>query len=319
MYLSALLIIGCCAFILLIATRVSHLSGSYVEVSAVMPSTRRLARWATAVLVFAMVGRLLAQGFMIGEGESMVIEPLLETTLWGWGWLVGAAATAVIAGGMVFTRGTRAAWRVTAAGTMALALSFSLTGHATSTPRPILHVTLDTIHVMAAGGWLGTLAVVATIGLYTVLMLPLERRAQAAAELIGAFSSFALLCAATLAVTGVVQAWAHLHTISALWQTHYGQALFRKLVVIALTALVGAFNWLVVKPRLANPKTISLLRRSAAVELTIGFAVVILTAILVGTSPPDEDEAMPGMQSSVAPARSVERVAGGTQALTISY
>ena len=301
MYLSALLIIGCCAFILLIATRVSHLSGSYLEVSAVVPSTRRLARWASVVLAFAMVGRLLAQGFMIGEGETMPIAPLLQTTYWGWGWLLGAAATAVIAGGLIFTRGTRAAWRVVAAGTIALALSFSLTGHAISTPMPMLHVMLDTIHVMAAGGWLGTLLVVATIGLYTALMLPVEVRGQAATELVGAFSSFALLCAATLAVTGVVQAWAHLHTISALWETHYGQALFRKLVVIAMTALVGAFNWLVVKPRLANPKTISLLRKSAAVELTIGLAVVILTAILVGTSPPDADDSMPAMQSSVVP------------------
>jgi putative copper export protein len=297
MYLSALLVIGSCAFILLIATRVSHLSGSYLEVSSVVPSTRRLARWATVVLAFAMVGRLLAQGFMIGEGDEMVIGPLLQTTLWGWGWLLGAAATLMIAGGLVFTRGTRAAWRVTAVGTIALALSFALTGHAASTSQPMLHVMLDTIHVMAAGGWLGTLLVVATIGLRTALMLPVERRAQAAAELIGAFSTFALLCAGTLVVTGVVQAWAHLHTISALWQTHYGQALFRKLVVIALTALVGAFNWLVVKPRLTNPKTISLLRGSATVELTIGVAVVILTAILVGTSPPDSDESMPSMPS----------------------
>ncbi|MDQ2765876.1 MAG: CopD family protein [Gemmatimonadota bacterium] len=304
MYLAALLIIGCCAFILLIATRVSHLSGSYLEVSAVVPSTRRLARCATVVLAFAMVGRLLAQGFMIGEGETMIIWPLLETTLWGWGWLVGGAATLVIAGGLLFTRGTRAAWRVTAVGTMALALSFSLTGHAISTPRPMLHVTLDAIHVMAAGGWLGTLTVVATIGLYTALMLPIERRAHAATELIGAFSSFALLCATTLAVTGVVQAWAHLPTVSALWQTHYGQALFRKLVVIAMTALVGAFNWLVVKPRLAKPNTISLLRKSAAVELTIGVVVVVLTAILVGTSPPDADDAMPSMQSNAAPTAS---------------
>jgi len=44
-----------------------------------------------------------------------------------------------------------------------------------------------------------------------------------------------------------------------------------------------------------------LLRRSAAVELTIGLAVVILTAILVGTSPPDADDGMPSMQSSATP------------------
>jgi copper transport protein len=305
MYLSAMLVIGSCAFILLIATRVSHLSGSYLELSAVVPSTRLLARWATVILAFAMVARLLAQGFMLGEGESLVIAPLLETTLWGWGWLVGAAGTLVIAGGLIFGRGRRAAWRVTAVGTIAVALSFSLTGHATSVSSPMLHVTLDTIHAMAAGGWLGTLLVVATIGLRTVLMLPVERRGHAASELINAFSTFALLCAATLAITGVVAAWSHLPTISALWQTQYGQALFRKLVVISLMALVGAFNWLFIKPRLTNPDAIALLRKSAAVELTIGVVVVILTAILVGTSPPDsEDEMTPAVRAiptAVAP------------------
>jgi len=302
MYGAAMLVIGSCAFILLIATRVSHLSGSYLEVSAVVPSTRRLARWAMVVLVFAMIGRLLAQGFMLGEGESLVIGPLLATTVWGWGWLVGAAGTALIATGLIFGRGQRAAWRVTAFGTIVLALSFSLTGHATSVPKPMVHVMLDCIHAMAAGGWLGTLLVVSTIGLRTVLMLPVERRGHAASELINAFSSFALLCGATLAITGFFAAWSHLPTISALWKTHYGQALFRKLVVIGIMALVGAFNWLVIRPRLQNPDTISLLRKSAAVELTIGAAVILLTAILVGTSPPDSEDAMPGMGLRATPA-----------------
>jgi putative copper export protein len=294
MYLSAMLVIGSCAFILLIAPRVSHLSGSYLELSAVVPSTRRLARWATVVLACAVLARLLAQGFMLGEGESLVLEPLLETTMWGWGWLVGAAGLLLIASGLLFGRGARGAWLVIALGTLVLALSFSLTGHAISESRPIPFVALDCIHAMAAGGWLGTLLVVATIGLRTVLMLPAERRAHAAAELINTFSTFALCCGAALAVTGLVAAWSHLPTVSALWTTSYGQALFRKLVVLAMMALVGAFNWLYVKPRLANPASIGLLRKSAAFELAFGVVVVILTAILVGTSTPDED-AMPGM------------------------
>ena len=293
MYLAALTIIGSCAFILLIATRVSHLSGSQLEISAVLPATRRLARWATLVLACAMVARLLAQGFMISEGESMIVMPLLRSTIWGWGWLLGAAATVAIAGALAVKEGRRATWRFAAAGTMALSLSFSLTGHATSVSSPAVHVLLDSVHVMAAGGWLGTLFVVSTIGLRTVLLLPMEKRGHAAAELINAFSTFAITCVATLAFTGVIAAWSHLPTLSALWQTPYGSALFRKLVFISLTGLVGIYNWRVVKPRLTDPDTIPTLRKSATVELTIGVAVVILTAILVGTSPPDADDALP--------------------------
>jgi len=297
MYLSAMLVIGSCAFILLIATRVVHLAraGSDVELPPVMPGTRRLARWATVVLALAVIARLFAQTYMVGEGDLSMMRPMLATTFWGWGWLVGAVSTLLIVGALFVGRGQRGVWRVTAAGTIGLALSFSLTGHAASETKPILFVMLDSIHVMAAGGWLGTLLVVTTVGLRSVLTLPAERRGQAASELINAFSTFALLCAFTLVVTGFVAAWSHLHSLPALWQTHYGQALFRQLVVIGLMALVGAFNWRVIKPRLENADTIPLLRKSAAVELTFGLVVVLLTAILVGTSPPDSEDAMPAM------------------------
>jgi putative copper resistance protein D len=291
MYLSALSIIGACAFILLIATRVSHLSGSYLKVSTVVPSTRRFATWATALLVLALVARLVAQGYMVSEGGPLLIAPLLKSTYWGWGWLVGACAAVVIAVALVAGRGSRASWRGTAVGTMMLALSFSLTGHAISQPtNAALFVLLDMVHVMAAGGWLGTLLVVSTIGLRTVAMLPSERRGHAAAELINAFSTFALLCVSTLFVTGTITAWSHLPTVSALWKTEYGSALYRKLIFIGLTGLVGAYNWRVVKPKLTSPGTIAVLRKSAAVEITIGVIVVILTAILVATSPPDADD-----------------------------
>ena len=294
MYLSALTVIGACAFVLLIATRVAHLSGSYLEVSAVVPATRRLARWATVVLAFAMLARLLAQGFMLGEGETVILVPLLTDSIWGWGWLAGAGATLVIAGALIVKSGRRKTWRVAAVGTMVLALSFSITGHAVAVhSNLVVRVLFDAIHVMAAGGWLGTLFIVSTIGLRTVLMLPIEKRGHAAAELINAFSTFALTCVATLLVTGLFAAWSELPTVSALWQTSYGSALYRKLVFIGFTGLVGIYNWRFVKPRLTNPATISTLRKSAAVELTIGLVVVALTAILVGTSPPDTDDAPP--------------------------
>ena len=302
MYLAAILVIGACAVVLLIATRVAHLSQASgdVQLPPVVPGARMLARWSAVVLACAMLARLLAQGYMVGEGDMGMIAPMLRTTVWGWGWLVGAASTLLIAASLFLRRGHRAAWRVTVAGAIGLALSFSLTGHAASAPKPMLFVMLDCIHVMAAGGWLGTLLVVTTIGLHSVHELPVEQRGRAASELINTFSTFALVCASTLVATGFVAAWSHLPTVSALWQTHYGQALFRKLVVIALMALVGAFNWRVIKPRLANADTIPLLRKSAAVELTFGLAVVILTAILVGTSPPDSDDAMPAMSMHAA-------------------
>ena len=195
MYVAAMTIIGSCAFVLLIATRVAHLSqwDGDVQLPAVVPGARKLAQWATVVLAFAMIARLLAQTYMVGEGDFSMTMPLLRTSVWGWGWLVGAVSTLIIAGVLFFSRSKRAAWRVAAAASIALALSFSLTGHAASAAKPVLFVMLDCIHVMAAGGWLGTLLVVATIGLRSALTLPAEQRGHAASQLINTFSTFALL------------------------------------------------------------------------------------------------------------------------------
>jgi len=306
MYLSALLVIGACAFVLLIATRVSHLSGSGVRVSTVAPAARRLALAAALVLGVAMVARMFAQAYMIGEGQFAealtMVAPMLRSTLWGWGWLLGAAATLAIIVSLATARESRAMWRAAAVGTMALAVSFSLTGHAVSVESsPSLHVALDAIHVMAAGGWLGTLFVVTTVGLREASRLPTDVRARATAQLVNAFSTFALACVATLAVTGIVAAWSHLPTVPSLWQSHYGLALVRKLVVLSFTGVVGIYNWRVVRPQLEHAGTVKLLRRSATVELTLGTVVVILTAWLVATSPPDMDD-MPMSSSLLAPA-----------------
>ena len=95
MYLSALLVIGCVRIHSPHRhARLASLAGSYARASAGGADHAACSRdGPTVVLAFAMVARLLAQGFMVGEGESMLIAPLLRTTFWGWGWLVGAAAT----------------------------------------------------------------------------------------------------------------------------------------------------------------------------------------------------------------------------------
>jgi putative copper export protein len=303
MYLAALLVIGACAFVLLILPRASRLGESAPRASEVAQAARRLGCAAGVVLALAMLARLFAQAYVIGEGESFVIFPILRSTVWGWGWLLGALATIVIIASLAGAGRGRAAWRAVAVGIGALATSFSLTGHAASLgPYPAMHVALDAIHVLAAGGWVGTLLVVATVGLRAVATLPTEVRGHAARELVNAFSTLALVCVGTLAFTGVAAAWSQLPALPLLWQSRYGQTLCVKLFVIALTGVIGAYNWRVVRPRLADARTLPLLRRSAAAELTLGALVVLVTAVLVATSPPDMDDAMSAGAMHAAPA-----------------
>jgi putative copper export protein len=157
-------------------------------------------------------------------------------------------------------------------------------------------VLADALHVLGAGGWLGTLLVVVLVGIPIALRQAESERGQAAAALVNAFSPVALACAAAIAITGVLAAWMHLGTVSALWASDYGRVLLVKLAVIVVIATLGAVNWRVLRPALGNVDAARRIRGSAIAELAIGALVLAITAVLVVTPTPAEG----GRQQPVA-------------------
>ena len=256
------------------------------------------ARTAAMVLGLVVLARLYAQSYaMHGSARAAINLALLGTllthTVWGWGWLLQAVS--VIGAIVGFTKAHRARedngrrehrviWAATAMAVVALAFTPALSGHAVSTPGwqglPIL---ADGLHVLGAGGWLGSLLFVLVIGIPAALQLPDAQRGIMVAELVNAFSPVALVCAGLAATTGVFAAWLHLGTIPALWTTHYGRVLLLKLGVLSVVAGTGAYNWLTVKPRLGDTAAVPHLRRSATLELAVGAVVLLITAVLVAT------------------------------------
>lgn len=102
--------------------------------------------------------------------------------------------------------------------------------------------------------------------------------------LVNAFSPTALLFAGLTAITGVFAAWLHVGSVTALWQTRYGQILLLKLAALSLTAAIGFYNWRRVQPILPDgPVGTRRLRRAAAAEITVGVVVILITAVLVAT------------------------------------
>jgi copper transport protein len=181
----------------------------------------------------------------------------------------------------------RPAWIVAGVAALGLAITPALSGHAAEAEQmTALVVTADVLHVLAGGFWLGTLAVLACVGL--------TRRTttiESVTETVNAFSPLALSSAAVLAVSGVVAGWAHLGVLSALWTTRYGQTLLVKLAIVGLVLAAGAFNWRQLTPRLAarDPAAQPTFARAVATELTLGVLVFLVTAILVATP-------LPGME-----------------------
>jgi len=182
-------------------------------------------------------------------------------------------------------------WALAALGVVMLAFTPALGGHAVATPdRTWLAVLSDGLHVLGAGGWLGSLLAVVAIGIPVAMHLGREGRGRAVAALVNAFSPTALFFAVIVTATGVLSASFHLGSFADLWQSDYGRTLLLKIGVLSLLFATGAYNWLRVRPALGSEDGARRLRRSASLELGVGVVVLLVTAVLVATPPPMDME-----------------------------
>ena len=253
---------------------------------------RTVGMLAAATLLLAAGLRLVAQSVATNGAaaafDSGGLAAIVGGTLWGTALKAQvAAALLALAGFWLLSRRRAAGWLIGTAAAVAIAVSAALSGHAAGVPgRAGLAVAADAVHVLAAGGWLGTLLVLAAAGLPVVLHASPRDRGGAAAVMAGAFSPLALTCAAVLALTGVVSGWLHLGSLGALGSSTYGRTLLVKLALVALVAGAGAYNWRRVRPALVDAEGAERLWRSVRVELAIGVLVLVVTAVLVATPTP---------------------------------
>ena len=172
---------------------------------------------------------------------------------------------------------------------------------------PRLAVAMQLLHLVGAGGWVGSLALLTFVAIPAARDLERDvsrdqrrepgREASHTATgdpdariagLIRAFSPTALAFSALLGITGLFTAWGNLGGFAPLWQSEYGRTLLIKLGFLSITAATGAYNWRRVLPALGEPISSARLRRSSLVELTAALLVLIATAVLVATPMPGE-------------------------------
>lgn len=278
-------VIGATLFLLRVAPLYAGDSTPALQVAR---RTRRLLRVACFLIAVAAFWRLVQQSAAFAdspaEWRSMVSLVLFRMS-WGTGWGIQVAGLlfAVLSSGVATRR--RGALVPLGVGAMLLALSPSLMGHAIGAPRLVAEAVLaDTVHVMAAGAWLGTLLAIA------VAALPpgITSARGTVMALLDRFSPIALVSALLIAATGLFAAWLHLETLGALWSSVYGRTLMLKLGILAGVAGTGAYNWRIATPRLRASGDVQALRRSAFVELALAVALVGVTAVLVATPLPGE-------------------------------
>jgi copper transport protein len=177
----------------------------------------------------------------------LAVAPLLWA---GWPWPGGRRRTA----------GHRRPGWLIAAG---LLLTPPLGGHAGGGPDPIYGAILGWIHLSAAAVWGG--------GLMLLLVCVLPRSRLRLRNYVPQFSAMATVSISVATITGSIQSWRQLHSVQALWTTHYGWFLLAKLLAFGLLMMVAAGSHYLTKQAAQEPEQVPTLpgiggqRRAVAV------------------------------------------------------
>lgn len=245
---------------------------------------------ASLLVIFGAFAKLLLESQMMSampDMQTMSMTDMAMHTRWGRGLRLefGMALVALLSFAFA-TRRIRGAWLVATTSAIVLAVTPALAGHAAASPRfTSLLIATDFLHVLGGAAWLGSLLSVMAVGVPMSLALDGAERWSSVAALVNSFSPIALASAGVVAVSGVIASWVHLERLSALWQTAYGQVLLSKLFIVAITLAIGAYNFRRVQPQLVTEVGSARLKRSAAIELSAGFLILLVTGFLTGISP----------------------------------
>jgi putative copper export protein len=165
---------------------------------------------------------------------------------------------------------------------MAFTATIPLLGHASGDAA---RMALHSLHIFAAGAWLGTLAVVLLIRLPPLTVVSNEPRAtrqRLRLLILRRFAPIALSAAAMAVAAGIVAAWLYLGALANLWTAAYGRVLLLKIVLVGAVSACGYTNWRRLRSSPRDDGSMSIIM----LELTLAIAVVIVTGVLTEVSHP---------------------------------
>ena len=276
--------VGCIAWRFVVAPRAWRALGD-----AARPAIRRIEHRVASVglvtslvLIASWLLRMVVQ--VMGFRDPFVplwedVSFLLFETFWGTVWMAQGVTLSLLA--LAFWR---ARWWAAAGLVAALVSTLALSSHAmgVDSGRPFF-VTADAMHALAAGTWIGTLAIIVTVG----------RPAGHATDDVGVFaaqlrgfSPLAIVSVFALVAMGVVLSWTHLNSVTDLWTLTYGRVLSAKIGAAVLVFSAGLWNW---RRGLATSDTAegaARVRTLAGWEVSLAVGVLLLTAVLVHTPKP---------------------------------
>lgn len=260
-----------------------------VAASPIIDGARKLGQYALVLAFAGALARLSGEiSMMLGATiDYTAIRSVVTGTTWGIGWIIGCVGIVLAAVGFTLASRAAAGWTLAAVGAFGMAVAPALTGHAAAARANVLAVSIDVVHVVAAGTWLGTLLTIVVVGM-PALLRPALASAEGSllAPLVRAFHPVALTCAIAVVLSGVGTSWLHLPTVASLWESAYGRVLLTKVALVAIVALLGGINWRRQMPSLGQDGVARSFRRTAAAELAFAALVLFATAFLSSIETP---------------------------------
>lgn len=292
-YAGAMILFGSSLFMLYALPRSGAGSG------AEMTWSRRLLAWAAGDVLAASLFGLLAQTCIlagsISEGmTASSLSAVITTMSMGPSTLIRAGAAGLALVVLAVRRPDRLTWGLCAGLGAVVSASFAWMGHgaATAGVPGLLHLAADILHGLAAGVWIGALAV-----FLLRLLQPADdsERDRVLHRTLHGFSGVGSALVATLVVTGLVNSWFLVGPtrLAGLWTTPYGQLLSLKLALFAVMLALAAANRFRLTPDLgaaldgggSRAPALGALRRSLLIETALSLGVLGLVAWL-GTLAP---------------------------------
>jgi len=304
LYTGVLVLVGVAAWRVFIAPGAAARLGN--RGSALLGAREPTLAWigagASLVLVVAWGLRLHTQ--LLGFRDPFVplsedLSFLVFETFWGTVWMVQGALLVALAAGfaLVARRGAGDTgipariewgspeppvplprrWRALVLGVVGVVATLALSSHAMSVPSSrALAVALDGAHTLAAGAWIGSLALILSVG-----------RGPTFAAQLRAFSPVAMVSVGVLVFAGFLLATQHVMAWENLWGSPYGRVLLLKVGVAGGVMAMGAWNWRKGLPTLDTPSGAAATRRRAWLEVAAATLVLAITAWLTGMSMPE--------------------------------
>ena len=267
--------------------------------------------WLARFVLLVLTGLALWLTFSGGSRRPLpaIAKPITPSLLPSEDVQAAVSSPAPVAANTVVLSGLDArpklAWLTLGLGALTLMTS-SLSSHAAGVPNwTWFLIGSDWVHLLSTSVWIGGLLAMSS-GLAAAI--PALRpgsgdRTRLLAALIPAFSQLAIISVMLLIITGTLQATVHLSDPGDLILTPYGLSLTVKISLMVPLLLLGAYNLLVVSPKMrrwAKSKKTGAegagsleagkqglrFRQAVIAEIVLALLVLVAAAFLTSTAPP---------------------------------